>query len=127
MKIEPEVSQIDTTHSVATGGISIPALTVRRAETTVELPSGGSIAIAGLLQNDIQNTIRGLPFLKDIPILGSLFSSTEFQRSESDLVIAVIVTTILGTLLGLGLARLRTRSALGGAADVLIQIGRAHV
>ena len=82
-------SDLSTQGQVSANGFTIPALSVRRAETTVELPSGGSIAIAGLLQNDIQNTIRGLPFLKDIPILGSLFSSTEFQRSESDLVIAV--------------------------------------
>lgn len=89
LRIATEVSQLSTQGQVAANGFTIPALSVRRAETTIELPSGGSIAIAGLLQNDIQNTIRGLPFLKDIPILGSLFSSTEFQRSESDLVIAV--------------------------------------
>jgi pilus assembly protein CpaC len=89
LRIATEVSQLSTQGQVAANGFVIPALSVRRAETTIELPSGGSIAIAGLLQNDIQNTIRGLPFLKDIPVLGSLFSSTEFQRSESDLVIAV--------------------------------------
>ncbi len=89
LRIATEVSQLSTQGQVTANGFTIPALSVRKAETTIELPSGGSIAIAGLLQNDIQNTIRGLPFLKDIPVLGSLFSSTEFQRSESDLVIAV--------------------------------------
>lgn len=89
LRIATEVSQLSTQGQITANGFTIPALSVRRAETTVELPSGGSIAIAGLLQNDIQNTIRGIPGLKDIPILGSLFSSTQFQRSESDLVIAV--------------------------------------
>jgi pilus assembly protein CpaC len=89
IKIATEVSQLSTQGQILITGFTIPALSVRRAETTVELPSGGSIAIAGLLQNDIQNTIRGMPFLKDIPILGALFSSTEFQRSESDLVVAI--------------------------------------
>ncbi len=89
LRIATEVSQLSTQGQISANGFQIPALSMRRAETTVELPSGGSIAIAGLLQNDIQNTIQGFPLLKDIPILGSLFSSTQFQRSESDLVIAV--------------------------------------
>ncbi len=89
LRIATEVSQLSTQGQINANGFLIPALTVRRAETTVELPSGGSIAIAGLLQNDIQNTIQGFPILKDIPVLGSLFSSTQFQRNESDLVIAV--------------------------------------
>lgn len=89
LRIATEVSQLSTQGQINANGFTIPALTVRRAETTVELPSGGSIAIAGLLQNDIQNTIQGFPLLKDIPVLGSLFSSTQFQRNESDLVIAV--------------------------------------
>ncbi|MBV8535212.1 MAG: type II and III secretion system protein family protein, partial [Alphaproteobacteria bacterium] len=89
LKIATEVSQLSTEGAITINGFNIPALSMRRAVTTVELPSGGSIAIAGLLQNNIQNTIQGLPGLKDIPVLGSLFSSTLFQRNESDLVIAV--------------------------------------
>ena len=89
LHISTEVSELSTQGQVQISGFTIPALSVRRAETTVELPSGGTIAIAGLLQNDIQNTVQGLPGLKDIPILGTLFSSTQFQRNESDLVIAV--------------------------------------
>jgi pilus assembly protein CpaC len=89
LRIATEVSQLSTQGQITANGFTIPALSVRRAETTVELPSGGSIAIAGLLQNDIQNTIQGFPILKDIPVLGSLFASTQFQRNESDLVIAV--------------------------------------
>jgi pilus assembly protein CpaC len=89
LKIATEVSQLSAQGAITVSGFNIPALSMRRAVTTVELPSGGSIAIAGLLQNDIQNTVQGFPLLKDIPILGSLFSSTQFQRNESDLVIAV--------------------------------------
>jgi pilus assembly protein CpaC len=71
----------------------VPALNVRRAETTVELGSGESFAIAGLFQNNGTNSVDGLPFLKDVPILGALFRSTSFQRNESELVI--IVTPII--------------------------------
>jgi pilus assembly protein CpaC len=89
LKVATEVSQLSTQGQINANGFTIPGLTMRRAETTVELPSGGSIAIAGLLQNDIQNTIQGFPLLKDVPVLGMLFSSKQFQRNESDLVIAV--------------------------------------
>jgi pilus assembly protein CpaC len=89
LRVATEVSQLSTQGQITESGFNIPALSVRRAETTVEIPSGGSIAIAGLLQSDIQNTIQGLPGLKDLPILGALFSSKQFQRQETDLVIAV--------------------------------------
>ena len=91
LKIEPEVSQIDTTHPVAiAGGISVPALIVRRASTTVELRDGQSFVIAGLLQNDNQNPIDQLPWLGSVPVLGALFSSKSYQKNETDL--AIIVT-----------------------------------
>ena len=67
----------------------MPALNVRRAETTVELGSGESFAIAGLFQNNGTNDITGLPWLGNLPILGALFRSTTFQRNESELVIIV--------------------------------------
>ena len=67
----------------------IPALTLRRAETTVELPSGGSLVIAGLLQDDVVNTVTGIPGLMNLPILGALFRSQEFQRKETELIIIV--------------------------------------
>ena len=90
LKIEPEVSQIDTTHSVSiSNGISIPALIVRRASTTVELRDGQSFAIGGLLQNDNKNTIDQLPWLGSVPVLGALFSSKSYQKNETDLVIIV--------------------------------------
>ncbi len=87
LKIATSVSATGTPTSV--GGTSVPSLTERSATTTVELPSGGGVAIAGLLQSDIQNTIQGLPGLMDLPILGALFSSKQFQHDETELVIAV--------------------------------------
>jgi pilus assembly protein CpaC len=62
---------------------------VRRAETTVELPSGGSLVIGGLLQNQTKQNINGFPGLKDLPILGALFRSRDFQNSETELVVMV--------------------------------------
>ena len=91
IKIEPEVSQIDTTHTVSvSGGISVPALTVRRASTTVELRDGQSFVIGGLLQTDNKNQVEQLPWLGSVPVLGTLFSSKSFQKNETDL--AIIVT-----------------------------------
>ena len=91
MKIEPEVSQIDTTHTVAVpGGISVPALIVRRASTTVELRDGQSFVIGGLLQTTNHNQIEQLPWLGSVPVLGALFSSKSYQRNQTDL--AIIVT-----------------------------------
>ncbi len=91
MKIEPEVSQIDTTHKIAvSSGVSVPALIVRRASTTVELRDGQSFVIGGLLQSDNRNQLEQLPWLGSIPVLGALFSSKSYQQNETDL--AIIVT-----------------------------------
>jgi pilus assembly protein CpaC len=75
------------------GSCGAPAFTSRNVTTTVELPSGGSIALAGLLQNDDNSNIQGLPGLKDVPVLGALFSSKAYQENLDDLVITV--TTVL--------------------------------
>jgi pilus assembly protein CpaC len=91
MKIEPEVSQIDPTHSVAVAnGIAVPALIVRRASTTVELRDGQSFVIGGLLQSTGHHIIDQLPWVGSVPVLGALFSSKSYQRNETDL--AIIVT-----------------------------------
>ena len=89
IKVRPEVSQLTTVGNLQLNGVSIPALTVRRVDTTVELGSGESFAIAGLFQNNAQNQINALPGLGELPILGALFRSTSFQRNESELVIIV--------------------------------------
>lgn len=89
LKVEPEVSQIDPTTAVTVAGFSIPGLSTRRAGTTVELRDGQSLAIAGLLQSDFQDQLQGLPGLSNLPVLGAMFRSTEFQRRETELVIIV--------------------------------------
>ncbi len=94
LKVRPEVSQLTSTGAVsvplsATSTVTIPALTVRRAETTVELASGESFALAGLLQNTTEQDISKIPWLGDVPILGQLFRSQLFQHNETELVIIV--------------------------------------
>ena len=89
MRVRPEVSELSTEGSIKVGDVIVPALTVRRAETTVELGSGQSFMIAGLLRNGSTNNIDKAPLLGDIPILGALFRSTKFQRQETELVIVV--------------------------------------
>jgi len=89
MRVRPEVSELSSQNSVKLTDFVIPALTTRRAETTVELGSGQSFMIAGLLRNTAQNDINKAPFLGDLPILGTLFRSTSFRRSETELVIIV--------------------------------------
>jgi pilus assembly protein CpaC len=91
LKIEPEVSQIDTTHTITVStGVSVPSLIVRRASTTVELRDGQSFVIGGLLLTDNKNQIEQLPWLGSVPVLGLLFSSKSYQKNETDL--AIIVT-----------------------------------
>ena len=94
LQLEPEVSQIDPTLSVAVGGgVSVPGLSKRRARTNVELRDGQSFAIAGLLQTQSTRTVEQLPWLGSIPVLGVLFRSPSFQDNETELV--VIVTPAL--------------------------------
>ncbi|MEA2981617.1 MAG: pilus assembly protein CpaC [Alphaproteobacteria bacterium] len=90
MKIEPEVSQLDFSHTVTIGGLAVPPLIVRRASTTVELRDGQSFVIGGLLQSIGQNAISQMPWLGDVPVLGALFRSSSYQKNETDL--AIIVT-----------------------------------
>jgi pilus assembly protein CpaC len=89
MRVRPEVSELSNEGSVKTGDFTVPALTTRRAETPVELGSGQSFMIAGLLRNSSSNDIEKAPFLGDLPILGALFRSTRFRRAETELVIVV--------------------------------------
>ncbi|MDB5394235.1 MAG: hypothetical protein JWM91_1741 [Rhodospirillales bacterium] len=89
MRVRPEVSQLSSAGAVQISGINIPALTTRRTETTVELGSGQSFAIGGLLQNSVNDTINKVPGLGDLPVLGPLFRSTSFQHNESELLIIV--------------------------------------
>jgi pilus assembly protein CpaC len=87
--IKPEVSEIDTTHTVTVLGTSVPGLITRKASTTLELRDGQSFMLGGLLQNTSQNAADQLPWLGDMPVLGALFRSSQYQKNETDLVIVV--------------------------------------
>jgi len=104
LKISTEVSELTSDNAItlpgplipdANGGfvagaaLNIPGLSIRRANTTVELPSGGSMMMAGLLQEDMRSTIEGVPGLKDVAVLGQLFRSRDFESSQTELVIIV--------------------------------------
>jgi pilus assembly protein CpaC len=94
LRVRPEVSELSTVGEVSvpltsTATVTIPALTVRRAETSVELGSGETFALAGLLMHTSQQLVNKVPWIGDIPILGALFRSDRFQRGETDLVILV--------------------------------------
>ncbi len=89
LNVRPEVSQLTPNGGITVGGVSVPALTTRRAETTVELGHGQSFAIAGLLQKTSRNDLRKFPLLGDIPIVGELLRSRRFERGETELVIIV--------------------------------------
>lgn len=94
VQVEAEVSEVDTTVSISLGnGLSLPGFKVRRAQTTVELPSGGAMVLGGLLRENITTQIGGLPGLMDLPILGTLFRSRDYIREQTELV--VIVTPYL--------------------------------
>lgn len=89
LRVRPEVSELSNQGAIVLDNFEIPALTTRRTETTIELGSGQSFMIAGLLSNSSQNTITKMPGAGDLPILGSLFRSTNYRRGESELVIVV--------------------------------------
>ena len=89
LRVRPEVSDLSDKGAITINGLTIPALATRRAETTVELGSGQSFAIGGLLSTDIENAISKYPGIGDLPVLGALFRSTRFQSNETELVIMV--------------------------------------
>jgi len=93
LQLSSEVSELTNTGSFLVGngsnGLSIPALSVRRTETTVELPSGGSFAVAGLMQHNTKQVIDGFPGVKDLPVLGALFRSRDFADDQTELVVLI--------------------------------------
>jgi pilus assembly protein CpaC len=89
MRVRPEVSELSAEGSIKLNGFDVPALVTRRAETTVELGSGQSFMLAGLIRNNATNNINKAPFLGDLPILGAMFRSTSIRRQETELVIIV--------------------------------------
>lgn len=93
LQLDTEVSSLDSSNAVVLAGLTIPGLDIRRTNTTIEMPSGGSLMIAGLLQSQSAEGFKGLPGISKTPVLGDLISSDSFQRNETELV--VIVTAIL--------------------------------
>jgi pilus assembly protein CpaC len=95
LQLSSEVSELTNTGAytlagtAGTGGVTIPALSVRRTETTVELPSGGSFAVAGLMQHNTKQVVDGFPGVKDLPVLGALFRSRDFADDQTELVVLV--------------------------------------
>ncbi len=89
LRVSTEVSELSPENSVSLGSGTIPGLKVRRAETTLELPSGGSMVLAGLIQEKTRQDINGVPGLKDLPVLGTLFRSRDFQSNQTELVVIV--------------------------------------
>ncbi|QGZ96592.1 type II and III secretion system protein family protein [Terricaulis silvestris] len=89
LHVAPEVSALDRNNGIRLNGTDIPAITTRRAQTTVELRDGQSFAIAGLIRRDFTDSVSGLPGVSRMPILGALFRSTRFERQETEVVIIV--------------------------------------
>lgn len=89
LQVEPEVSSIDPSASISVNGLTIPGLQTRRANTVLELRDGESFALAGLIRRDFATTVRQVPLLGSIPIIGALFRSTGFTKGETELVIVV--------------------------------------
>jgi pilus assembly protein CpaC len=89
LSVAAEVSELTTEGAVTVGPLTLSGLKVRRAETTLELPSGGTLAMAGLLSEDTRQGVEGLPVMKNLPILGALFRSNDYRRRETELVILV--------------------------------------
>ena len=89
MRIAPEVSELDFTNSISLSGFTIPSITTRRVATSIELGDGQSFAVAGLLKENVREIVSKFPVFGDIPILGTLFRSSEFQKNETELVVIV--------------------------------------
>jgi pilus assembly protein CpaC len=87
LKVAMESSELDAANSVTIAGTTVPGLTVRRSDTTVEIPSGGSLAMAGMIQEETKHQINGIPQLMQIPVLGTLFKSRDYVNSQTELMV----------------------------------------
>jgi pilus assembly protein CpaC len=96
MKVNPDVSELDTSHSVSVAGTSVPGLTERSVDTTVELGQGQTLALAGLLQDDVTASNQQFPILGDLPVVGALFRSVKYQKNETELVVLVTPELVHG-------------------------------
>jgi pilus assembly protein CpaC len=126
LKIMPQVSELDFGHSIQINGTSVPPLILREASTTVELRDGQSFAMAGLLQNTGNANFQQLPWLADVPVLGALLRSTQYQKKETDLVIIVTPHLVQPARPGDPL-RVPTDNAVAGNDADLFLLGRAEL
>src|SRR5687768_14271767 len=94
LKVAPEVSALDFANGVVVSGFRVPALTTRRTETEVELQNGQTFAIAGLMNNTLNNSMSKDPGIGDIPILGLLFRSKAHQKNQTELVVMITPTIV---------------------------------
>ncbi len=111
--IDTSVSDVDTTNSITANGISVPAFTTRKASTVVEIHDGQSLAIAGLLQDNFKDLAGQVPWLGDVPILGTLFRSADYSRQQTELVVIVtphLVSSVDGDTLALPTDRVKLPS-----------------
>ena len=89
LRVMTEVSEVSNDNSINVTGVQVPSIKTRRAETTLEIPSGGSMAMAGLIQDQTKAAINGLPGLSQLPVLGTLFRSRDFQDNKTELMVIV--------------------------------------
>ena len=94
LKVRPEVSSLDFSNAITLGGFRVPALSTRRTETEVELRDGQTFAIAGLMNNTMNQTMAKIPGIGDIPILGLLFQSKAHQKNQTELVVMITPTIV---------------------------------
>jgi pilus assembly protein CpaC len=94
LKVSTEVSSLDYSNAVVSGGAAVPGLSSRRGETTLKLRDGQTFAMAGLIREETSSSVNKIPFLGDIPVLGTFFTSKEFQSNESELMIIVTPRTV---------------------------------
>jgi Flp pilus assembly secretin CpaC len=94
LQVQTEVSEISTEQTLQLPGITVPSFNVRRAETTIELSSGGSLMLAGLIESQAIRTMNEVPGLNKVPIIGDLISSESFQRNESELIVMMTAYTV---------------------------------
>jgi pilus assembly protein CpaC len=120
LHVKPEVSELTTQGSIILNNITVPAITTRRAETTVEVATGQSFAIAGLLDNTQTQTINKYPLLGDMPILGTLFRDDRFQNGQTELVI--IITPYIVTPSGQRMSLPTDGFAIPSEADRLLSL-----
>ena len=126
LEVSPEVSQLDPRNSVRLASVEIPALSVRRANTIIELADGESFAIAGLIQNTVDTTSVQTPWLGDVPVLGALFRSNRFRENETELIIIITPRLVLPTPAGTRIPDPLTNNPMPSEAERLLLGNLSH-